>query len=278
MRQSLASSSNATLKKTRILQINPLIIGHRGASALAPENTLAAFSRALDDGADGIELDVRLARDGVPVVIHDGTLQRTGLTPDQVARMTSDELARIDVGIWFNRKRPALAREEYRNQTVAKLRDVFQLLSGGCVIYVEIKTDGASATELVRAVTNMIVAGHLQKRAVVVSFDHEALAEAKALAPSIRTGALFAPRRRPSVNWHGDAIFSAAADCGADELLLHRLLARAALVEHARNRGLTVVVWTVDDPLWVRRAARLGIHALITNNPAKMLAAAQTSL
>ena len=77
----------------------PLNIAHRGGAGLRPENTLAAFSRALDDGADGIELDVRLARDGVPVVIHDGTLQRTGLTPDQVARMTSDELARIDVGM-----------------------------------------------------------------------------------------------------------------------------------------------------------------------------------
>ncbi|MDQ3754751.1 MAG: glycerophosphodiester phosphodiesterase, partial [Acidobacteriota bacterium] len=63
----------------------PLIIGHRGASAVAPENTLGAFARALDDGADGIEFDVRLARDGVPIVIHDATLKRTALQDGAVA-------------------------------------------------------------------------------------------------------------------------------------------------------------------------------------------------
>ncbi len=81
----------------------PLIIGHRGASALAPENTLAAFRRAIADGADGIEFDVRLARDGVAVVIHDATLERTGLLKRRVANLTADELQAIDVGSWFRR-------------------------------------------------------------------------------------------------------------------------------------------------------------------------------
>jgi glycerophosphoryl diester phosphodiesterase len=73
---------------------SPLIIGHRGASALAPENTLAAFARAFDDGADGIELDVRLARDGVPVVIHDPSLSHTGRLKARVARLTSEVWAK----------------------------------------------------------------------------------------------------------------------------------------------------------------------------------------
>src|SRR5687768_7988138 len=79
----------------------PLIIGHRGASAAAPENTLAAFQRPIDDGADGLQFDVRLARDHVPVVIHNPTLNPTGRITAPVAAMSSQELARIDVGSYF---------------------------------------------------------------------------------------------------------------------------------------------------------------------------------
>ncbi len=70
----------------------PLILGHRGASALAPENTIAAFARAMHDGADGVEFDVRLSRDQVPVVIHDSTLKRTGLIDSVVSALTAAEL------------------------------------------------------------------------------------------------------------------------------------------------------------------------------------------
>ena len=122
----LRATKTARQPETRFHQTSPLIIGHRGASALAPENTLAAFARALDDGADGIELDVRLAKDGVPVVIHDATLRRTGLTSGEVAQMTSEQLANVNVGSWFNRAHPTLAREEYEQQRVPTLADVFQ--------------------------------------------------------------------------------------------------------------------------------------------------------
>jgi len=84
----------------------PLIIAHRGASAHAPENTLAALQLAVDAGAEGVEFDVRLARDGVPVVIHDETLARTALRPERVSDLTSDRLNQIDVGSWFNTKYP----------------------------------------------------------------------------------------------------------------------------------------------------------------------------
>ncbi|HEX5702622.1 MAG TPA: glycerophosphodiester phosphodiesterase family protein [Pyrinomonadaceae bacterium] len=256
-----------------ISQTSPLIIGHRGASAFAPENTLAAFARALDDGADGLELDVRLAKDGAAVVTHDATLRRTGLTSGEVARMTSAQLAKVNAGSWFNRAHPTLARDEYEQQRVATLTDVFQLLRDKPgVIYVELKTDGAdSSSDLVRAVADAIVHFGFHARVVVVSFKLPALATIKSLNPSIRTGALFAPQRRPNVSWRADSMLAAATDCGADELLPHRLLARPKLIEKARDQHLPVVVWTVDDQSWVSRAGTLGIHALITNNPAQLL-------
>jgi len=253
-----------------------LIIGHRGASALAPENTLAAFSRALADGAAGVELDVRLARDGVPVVIHDATLRRTGFREGVIADMTSVELSRTDVGSRFNRSHPSLARAEYVRQTVPPLAQVFTLFKKGAgVIYVEMKTDKAEDTyaELARSVAQLVADQRLGSRVVVVSFNLKAVARIKAIDPSIATGALFEPRRNPVKTIRKHPIITAALECGADQILLHRLIATKRLVSLAAENDLRPVVWTVDEPKWMRRRTSFGIHAVITNNPALMAAA-----
>ena len=106
----------------------PLIIAHRGASAEAPENTLAAFRRAIELKPDGVEFDVRLAADGVPVVIHDATLVRTAGLKRRVADLTSAELAKIDVGSWFNRRHPHLANEAYSDEGIPTVTNVLELL------------------------------------------------------------------------------------------------------------------------------------------------------
>src|SRR5438270_9075286 len=106
----------------------PLIIAHRGASAEAPENTLAAFQMALDAGADGVEFDVQLAKDGVPVVIHDANLRRTANRRDTIKYLTSTELASIDVGSWFNRKYPRRTKPAYANEHIPTLDQVFDLV------------------------------------------------------------------------------------------------------------------------------------------------------
>lgn len=216
---------------------------------------------------------MRLAKDGAPVVIHDATLRRTGVTSGEVANMTSRQLANVNVGSWFNRAHPHLAREEYEQQHVPTLSDAFEFLRDRPgVIYVELKIEGAaSSRDLVRAVAAAIVRFGFEERAVVVSFELPAVAAIKSLNSSIRTGALFAPQRRPNVSWRAESILNAVIECGADELLTHRLLARPKLLEKAGSRNLPVVVWTVDEQAWVARATNLGIHALITNNPAQLL-------
>lgn len=255
---------------------SPLIIAHRGSSAAAPENTLAAFARAFGDGADGIELDVRLARDGVPVVIHDATLQRTGTSRNAIAKMTSAQLAESDVGTWFNRAQALLAREEYSREGVPTLERVFQLVSDRgprkYKIYVELKTDGPTPADLANAVAGLINRYKFQDRVVIVSFDLDALRQIKLIDSSIRTGALFAPRHDGGTGLRAEKIAGLATDCGAGEILLHRLIARPNLVDAAIGHGLAAVVWTVDDPAWLRRATDLGVHALITNKPDLFLA------
>ena len=99
----------------------PLIIGHRGACAFAPENTLASFEVAFRGGADGIEFDVRLARDGVPVVIHDPTLIPTAQVPGTVESHDSAFLTRLNAGAWFNEQNPELAFEEFAGEVDVRL-------------------------------------------------------------------------------------------------------------------------------------------------------------
>jgi glycerophosphoryl diester phosphodiesterase len=250
----------------------PLIIGHRGASAVAPENTIAAFERALADGADGLEFDVRLARDRVPVVIHDSTLRRTGLREGLIAALSSYELSQIDVGTWFNLRHPAIARAEYARERISTLASVFELMKEStATLYVEMKCSELEICNLAVEVARLVRAFALVESVVVESFTLEAIAELKRHAPEIRTAALFEPkltRPLPSAR----RLVEQAISFGADEIALHRALATRRVVAAARQRGLKTVVWTVDNPAWVKRARDFGIQALITNKPAQMRA------
>jgi glycerophosphoryl diester phosphodiesterase len=252
----------------------PLVVGHRGASAIAPENTLAAFRRAFADGADGLEFDVRLARDGVPVVIHDATLRRTALRAGAVASLASDELSETDVGSWFNLKHTKLARAEYAHERVPTLVDVFNLAGEReSVLYVEMKFEaGEEFAPLAAEVVKLVREYSLLSRVVVESFTLEAVKEVKRLAPEVRTAALFDRKlSRPILPTR--TLVARAHACGADEVALHYSLARRRTVEAARVAGFDALVWTVDRPVWARRAFDLGLRALITNHPARMRAA-----
>ena len=253
----------------------PLIIGHRGASAVAPENTLAAFARAFEDGADGIELDVRLSRDGVPIVIHDPNLRHTGLRKARVARLTAESLSQIDVGSWFNQSHRRMARLQFTRQTVPTLGEVFDLMAHqprqDLIVYVELKTVRKQKLNaaLGAAVVEVIKRHSFEGRVIVISFNLATVAGVKALDGSIRTGALFGPRQRATKSIR--KIISAAVESGASQILLHHLIAKRRILIRALKANLTPVVWTVDDPRWLKRALTHDIHALMTNNPARML-------
>ena len=255
----------------------PLIIGHRGASALAPENTLAAFRRAIADGADGIEFDVRLARDGVAVVIHDATLERTGLLKRRVANLTAAELKAADVGSWFGKRgRVGLAasEREFAGEPVPLLQQVFKLFEENKGrLYLEMKANAGTRSDLVAEVVRMIRQSPVRSRVVVECFDLALIERAKAIDSSIRTAALFEPKLSKPSTLVPRNLADVAQAAGADEIALHHSLARRRIIEQALRLDQRVVVWTVDNPSWVAKAQTLEIHALITNNPARLLAA-----
>lgn len=251
----------------------PLIIGHRGASAVAPENTMAAFREAIAAGADGIEFDVRLTRDRVPVVIHDGSLHRTAGLPQRIAELTWSELQSVDVGSWFARNKN-LPPGTFANETVPSLRELFTLFqSNNLTLCLEMKCDSVEEyAPLAEACRGLIAEYGFKDRVIVECFKIAALALLKRLDAKIKTAALFEPSLSTPSVLSDKHIISRATAVGASYLALHYRLARPTLMEKAKLAGLRVALWTVDDPTWIERARTMGIEALITNDPAAMLA------
>ena len=251
---------------------SPLIIGHRGASALAPENTLGAFQKAIEDGADGLEFDVRLAKDGVPIVFHDATLRRIAGKNIRVTEFTSEELQTLDVGSWFNLKYPNRFNEKFSQETVPTLKQFLEFLGDyRGLLYLELKCKPLEIPTLVKAVTEIVRKSKLFANITIKSFKLEAVAQTNKLLPEVRTAALFAPKIMTLLKKQSHLI-EKAQECKADELSLHFSLATYKLVESAENQGLSTIIWTADHPVWIKRASEIGLKAIITNNPARLLA------
>ena len=250
--------------------LTPLIIAHRGASLVAPENTIAAFERALHSRADGIEFDVRLSRDGVPVVIHDATLQRTGLVGGRVAEITADELEQIDVGSWFSSK---TTPPTFAGERIPRLARVLKLCANGKgLLYVELKPSPRERAELAHAVTKLVREFSMVDRVVIESFDLASLEAIKACDGDIRTAALFQRRWMRNIPFlRFETMIDLAVKSGAGEIALHYNLIDKRTVDAALAADLRVLAWTVDDPVWIDRARELGMSALITNDPEGML-------
>lgn len=225
---------------------SPFLWAHRGASALAPENTLAAFDLARDEGADGIELDVHLSRDGIPVVIHDETLERTTDGRGAVSCLRACELRRLDAGRWFS---PAFAGER-----IPLLSEVLDWAGADMPLNVELKTLRAGE------VTLRLLKEFPRCRVLVSSFNHRLLAALRDAEPELPLGFLcdarlwrFALRRAQAARAAG---FHPRED-----------LVSAALARRVRDAGLALFPWTVDDAGRAARLLRQGASGLFTNRP-----------
>lgn len=251
---------------------SPLIIAHRGSSAFAPENTLAAFARAIEEGADGLEFDVRIAKDGVPIVFHDAGLRRIAQKKVSVTNFTAEELGKLDVGSWFNLKYPKKANPNFSRETVPTLEKFLDFLGDyKGLLYLELKCKDSEIATLVKNVTEIIKKSKLFANITVKSFKLEAIIQTKKKLPETRTAALFAPEIMTLLKKQSRLI-EKAQEYRADELSLHFSLATQKIVQKAEKEGLPTIIWTADHPVWVKRASEIGLKAIITNNPARLLA------
>jgi glycerophosphoryl diester phosphodiesterase len=227
----------------------PLIIGHRGASADAPENTLAAFALALEQNADGIEFDVQLCADGVPVVMHDDTVDRTCDGTGRVGDLTLAELRMLTIE---------------QEHVIPTLDEVFELLGRRTLYNVELKALGVNDGGLAAAVANCIEGHDVGDRVIVSSFSPFVVREARRnLVRSIPVAHL----REHRLMRLAHAFARAEADHPS-----HALVDESMMI-WARRRGLRVNVWTVDEPAEAQRLIGLGVNGLITNRPGALRAA-----
>lgn len=228
-----------------------LNIAHRGASGHFPENTLCAFAAAIEAGAQMCELDVRMSRDGVLVVIHDETIDRTTDGAGAVDAMTLQEIQRFDAGIRYG--------EQFLHQRVPTLDEVFDLVDGRCDLNIELKAAGAE-----HKVPEVIRARRAAGTTLVSSFDWEALARIRYMAPDIRVGLL-------ASEWPA-RLLGAATEMRADAINPDFEIVTEDLCIAAHDRGINVYTWTVDDRAVMRRLIAYGVDGIMTNFPERLAA------
>lgn len=236
---------------------NTLIIGHRGASREAPENTLASFRLAFEQGADGIEADFRLTGDGEIVCLHDDSTARTGGADLRVADSTLRELRRLDVGLWKG--------EAWRGERMPVLGEVLEALPAGKRLFIELK----SGPEMVAPLAaTLAAAGVAPEQLRLLSFSDPLIRALKERLPAYRscwlTDYSFRGAWRPSP----EEVLAVLRECSADGLASSdRSILDVSLVGALRQESREIHVWTVDAARAARRLCALGVDSIMTNRP-----------
>ncbi len=224
------------------------VMAHRGASAAAPENTLAAVERAIRDGADWVEIDVQETLDGEVVVLHDSDLMKVAGVDAKIWDLPYAELRAIDVGSHF--------AAEFRDQRVPRLEEVLRLCKDRIGVNIELKYYGHDQ-RLEERVIEIVEATGMSSDVVIMSLKHDAIATVRRLRPDWRVGLLTAVTL-------GDL-----TRMDVDFLAVHTRLATAAFVRTAHRRGKDVYACTVNDKVSMSRMISRGVDALITDEPAR---------
>lgn len=235
-------------------------------------------------GADGVEFDVQLSSDGLPVVIHDARVNRTTDGAGPVAHFTADQLAEFDAGRWFEQR---LARKprtramaervtpggvrSFSGEGVPTLEAALALLAPARLarVYIELKSRPANRLAMVEATLELIRAFSMEQSAILLSFDHEALTLAKRMAPDIRVAANYPTAgRRLATARH---IIASAEQIAADEVGLHYSLATQRAVAALRESGYAVSAWTANSKIVMRRLISRGVDSIMTNFPNRLI-------
>lgn len=230
----------------------PIVFAHRGASKRAPENTIAAFRKALELGADGIELDVHLSRDGYIVVTHDELVDRTSNGKGFVKDKTLDELKALDFGSWFS--------PLFKNERIPELEDVLKLLENwNGILNIELKNGPVFYPGLEQAVLDMLGKYNMITRTIISSFNHYSLVEIRRLNSEIRTAPLYMAGLFEPWNY--------AKKLGACAIhpLFYNIVPQ--IMEGCRLNGIKVHPYTVDDPEYIRAMVAAGVDGIISNVP-----------
>jgi glycerophosphoryl diester phosphodiesterase len=233
---------------------SPLVVGHRGASRDCPENTFAAFDEAIRQDAGGIELDVQLSRDEIPVVYHDRSLRKAGGGARRVADLDVTELERLDAGRWFGAR--------FRGERIPHLARVLDRYGERVRLLIEIKARGPVDVRrrVARAVAEMVRERQLERQTRLLCFDDEALREATRVAPRCRLVLNLDPPSRMT------AAVLARLD-GLDALSVDVRSLTPRFADAVREAGLPLYVYTCNSDRTVSRALSAGASAVMSDRP-----------
>jgi glycerophosphoryl diester phosphodiesterase len=223
-------------------------LGHRGACGYAPENTLASIRKALDMGVHGFEFDIQLSKDGVPVVIHDATLERTTTGTGLVSDYDFSQLQKLEAG-----------NDLFPGERIPSLQQVLDLVDKRCRLFIELKSDIATeaVVRILRHYTKHM--GWHHEQLYVCSFDHLQLTTVRTLEPALRTCALITGIPVSL------AAIASEAHAWAINPCIHHI--NQGLVDDAHRRGLRVITWTANHKTDIAKAKALGVDGIISNYP-----------
>jgi glycerophosphoryl diester phosphodiesterase len=241
-----------------LLREGTLIYAHRGASGYAPENTMAAFEKAVQLGSNGIECDVQMTKDGHLVICHDEEVDRTTDGKGFIKDFTFKELSALDAGSWFGK--------EFRGQRVPLLSELLELVKGtGLGLNIEIKSGIVLYPGIEEKVLSEVEAFGLQNKVIISSFNHYSVHEAKRLAPSVKAGILYMEGLFEPWNY----MRSVGCEC-AHPFYMSLVPEVAAEI---KGKGFMINVFTVNDPEHAVKLAAMGVDIIITNYPDRIIEA-----
>ncbi len=235
------------------------IIGHRGASYDAPENTLSSFKLGYEQKADADECDIYLTKDGRIVVIHDGTTVRTGGVTNKISDQTFDELRRLDVGKWGKWKDLGFSEK------IPSLVEVLELIPDGKRLFIEVKCGPEILPELETVLRH---AGKRPEQTVIIGFGYETMQQAKAKSPKLQVLWLVSKNNKTKKYPPVKDLIEKAKAANLDGLDLESgFPIDKAFVDTVHRAGLKLYTWTVDDPALARKEASAGVEGITTNRP-----------
>lgn len=227
-----------------------IVTAHRGASGHAPENTLASFNKAIQLGADFIELDVQETSDGVLIVMHDKNYKRTGGTDKNVWETSYKETKQIEVGSWFDKA--------FKGEKIARFDEVIEAVKGKIKINIELKTNGHQV-KLAEKVVELLTQKDFIDDCIITSFDFSLINKVKELNPKIKAGYIFS--KFPDFD-----VFTAKVDL----LSANYGIVDNEFVDKAKKNGKEVHVWTVNEKADMKKFVDLNVTSIITNFPDRL--------
>ncbi len=243
-----------------------IVIGHRGASGYYPENTLVSFEKAIEMGADMLELDVHVTKDDSIVVMHDYSVSRTTNGKGEIENMDFDEIRALDAGSWFN--------EKFKNEKVPTLNEVLQLVNGRTKVLVELKWPSKGIyKDLVKKVIDIVRQHHAESWVILQSFETRYLQQAAELAPDLTVQQLvFGKSALLPVYFERSLKFgNFKPEPNAASVNIFYMYITPSFLKKMHKMGKTVYAFTPNNESDMRKLIAMGVDGIITNYPDKAL-------